>query len=56
MSEQKTKKFSVGVDGTAPDLLESAKHLFVCDVPEEIDFRCPGCNAARDAIRKAEGR
>lgn len=40
----------------APDLLEAAKHLSCCDFPDEVDFRCDGCNAARAAIAKAEGR
>jgi hypothetical protein len=40
----------------APALLEAVTHLFVCDFPDEVDFRCEGCTAARAAIREAEGR
>jgi hypothetical protein len=40
----------------APALLEAVNHLFVCDFPDEVDFRCEGCTAARAAIREAEGR
>lgn len=36
-------------------LLEAANHLFVCDFPDEVDFRCEGCTAARAAIRAAGG-
>ena len=28
---------------------ESAKHWEVCDFPDEVDFRCEGCNKARAA-------
>lgn len=40
----------------APELLEAVKHLSACDYPDEVDFRCEGCNNARKAISKAEGR
>jgi hypothetical protein len=38
----------------APALLEAVNHLFVCDFPDEVDFRCEGCTAARKAMREAE--
>jgi hypothetical protein len=28
---------------------EAAKHWEVCDFPDEVDFRCEGCNKARAA-------
>ena len=31
-------------------LEEAARHWSVCDFPDEVDFRCEGCNAARRAI------
>lgn len=39
----------------APELLEAARHLSACDFPDEVDFRCEGCNKARAAIAKATG-
>lgn len=39
---------------TNAKLLAAAKHLFVCDYPEEIDFRCKDCEKARAAIAEAE--
>lgn len=35
-------------------LVEAARHWSVCDFPDEIDFRCEGCNAARTALALAE--
>jgi hypothetical protein len=41
----------------APDLLKAVRHLFACDMAgSSVDFRCDGCEAARAAIAKAEGR
>lgn len=34
-------------------LLEALKHAMSCDMPDEIDFRCKGCSAARDIIDRA---
>lgn len=28
-------------------------HVMVCDFPEEVDFRCDGCNAARAVLDAA---
>ena len=34
--------------------IDAANHYSVCDMPQEIRFRCEGCQAANKAINVAE--
>lgn len=33
---------------------EAINHLWVCEFPDSVDFRCDGCNAAREVLEKLD--
>jgi hypothetical protein len=35
------------------EMQKALEHAMICDMPEEIDFRCDGCEAGRAALAKA---